>query len=265
MLLHLLTSNELMAQPKRLFVIAGQSNAVGHGDSTRSPVCLPGSAFDYHTTGDTLVPLADPLGAEEFRFQSAKSGSIGPAFASEYYCKTSQAVALVSAARGGASAHRQAEIAKSGTWDTEGMLLLFPDAMNKIDGARRKTGLPVSGIIWMQGERDANAINDGKLTASGYQQAMIALIARFRGRLGSDVRFYIVQTGTYLNHPTAGYEQIRIAQAALPRSVPNVYLVYTETHQFPPKGWMTDEIHYNQTGLNHIGQTIAQLIADLEK
>lgn len=258
-----IVSLHLMAQPQSLFVIAGQSNAVGRGTRDSSVIGTPGTAFEYRSTPDALVPLADPVGEDELHFQVAKAGSIGPAFAEAYYLRTGRQVILLSAARGGASCHESAEIPGSGTWDTEGQLPLFEGAITKMQRATRKTGRPVSGIVWLQGERDANAINDGQLSAAAYQLALTNLIARFRSRLGSEVRFYIVQTGHYTGHSTRGFDQVRAAQAEVARRLPNVHVVYRETDQFAARGWMRDAIHYNQTGLNHIGQSIAREIADL--
>ena len=34
------------------------------------------------------------------------------------------------------------------------------------------TGLKFSGVIWLQGERDANAINDGKMDGEDYEAAL---------------------------------------------------------------------------------------------
>jgi hypothetical protein len=41
--------------------------------------------------------------------------------------------------------------------------------------------------------------------------------------------------------------------------------VYTQTTDFPNKGWMQDEIHYNQTALNDIGATVARQVVQKEK
>ena len=251
-----------LAQPKRLFLLAGQSNAVGHGSADSSVRCAPGMAYVYRSASDSLVPLADPVGTDEPPFQAAKTGSIAPAFAEAYYRHTGQQIIIVSAGRGGASCHRQAEITGSGTWDTQGQLLLFEAAVTQLQQASRKTGEPVSGIIWLQGERDANAINAGQLTPAAYQLALTDLIGRFRSWLGSNVRFYIVQTGHYTGHPVLGFDQVQDAQASVGRTLQNVHVVYRDTDRFTQKGWMTDAIHYNQTGLNHIGRSIAQTIAD---
>jgi hypothetical protein len=41
--------------------------------------------------------------------------------------------------------------------------------------------------------------------------------------------------------------------------------VYAPTNTFEGKGWMKDEIHYNQTALNNIGSAVAKQVALKEK
>ncbi len=68
------------------------------------------------------------------------------------------------------------------------------------------------GVVWLQGERDANAINDGKLTAGAYREALESVIARFREACGKSLAFYIVQTGYYAGHGREGFDAVRRIQ-----------------------------------------------------
>jgi hypothetical protein len=252
-----------LAQEQTLWLIAGQSNAVGQGDSTLSPKCMEGTAWEYALTSDTLRPLADPAGVKELNFERANSGSIAPAFAVEMVTQQqASSIIIVSAARGGASCHQKAELNNYGTWDTHGNLMLFDDAITKVKAAEKKTALMLSGILWLQGERDANAINDGKLTLHEYETALTNLIARFRKTLGRKVPFYIVQTGYFKDHPHEGFDAVRRAQQNVADKDKLTEVVYTETNLFEAKGWMKDQIHYNQIGLNHIGAVVADALSN---
>jgi hypothetical protein len=243
-----------------LFLVAGQSNSVGHGDSSRSVPVEKGHALEYRYTNDVLVPLRDPVGKNELSFQRALSGSAWPAFASRFYALTGREVVIVPAARGGASCHQKAELDNYGTWSVEGRMLLFENAVEKTRAAIRKSGSVLNGIIWLQGERDANAINSGKLTAEEYGEALTDVIRRFRKSLGETVPFYIVLTGYYRNHPHEGFDAVRQQQQKVAAREKNVTVVYHDTHLFENKGWLTDDIHYDQQGLNDIGKTIAEVI-----
>lgn len=261
----LLTLQTAMAQNKTLFLAAGQSNGVGQGDSSAAVHCAPGTAFEYYFSRDTLVALKDPAGHRELQFEKANSGSAWPAFAKAYHDLTGREVIIAQAARGGSSCHYKAEINNCGTWDNRGKMLLFDSAILKASAASLKTGLPVAGILWSQGERDANAINAQELSPEEYEQQLILLINQFRAALGNQVHFYIIQTGYYLHHPTPGFDAVRKAQENVTRKMKDVFIVYRETTSFSQKGWMKDEIHYNQTALNNIGAAVAKQVVLTEK
>ena len=248
------------AQKKVLFLVAGQSNAVGVGDSTQSAKCMLGTAFEYRFSNDTLLHLQDPVGANELKFGAATTGSIGPAFAKKYAELSKKQVVIISAARSGASSHQKAELDHYGTWDDTGRLQLFENAVLKTQKAVEKTGVKLSGIIWVQGERDANAINAQQLTIQEYEAALIKVIQRFRDKFGKKVGFYIVKTGYYVGHSHVGFEQVRLAQKNVTQRLKNTHIVYENTHLFKEKGWLYDAIHYNQTALNDIGETTAKYI-----
>lgn len=246
------------AQQRSVFLAAGQSNAVGKGNQSQSLTCGPGTAYEYKWKTDTLVSLKDPVGEPYRQLEQASTGSVWPAFAAAWHQRTGDTVVIVPAARGGASCHPKARLGAMDTWDTTGSL--FEAAVSKTTAALQKSKGVLKGIIWLQGERDANAINSGNLTAAEYQAALIDLIQRFRVSLGNKVPFFIVQTGNYTGHPVAGFEEVRKAQQAVTRKLPGVMIVYRDTPLFPARKWMMDDIHYNQDGLNDIGREMAQKI-----
>lgn len=249
------------AQSKALFVVAGQSNAVGQGQADSSVRVPMGVAFEYRYQHDTLVPLVDPVGENALAFQPARTGSAWPAFAQRYHQLTGQQVIIIPAARGGSSCHSNAEMADYGTWSADGRKPLLANAIQKINRAQQHEKQPVSGIIWLQGERDANAIFDGKLTAQTYEAALISVIQRFREALGATIPFYIVLTGNQSGRAPTGNEAVRMVQRRVARQLTNVSIVYADTDQFPEKRRMKDFVHYNQDALNDIGKTVAERIA----
>lgn len=244
------------AQQRSVFLAAGQSNAVGKGDSARSAACAAHTAFEYKWTADALVPLKDPVGEAYKQLQQAATGSVWPAFAAAWHQRTGDTVIIVPAARGGASCHQKARLGDMDTWDTTGAL--FDAAVSKTTAALKKSGGALQGIIWLQGERDANAINTGVLKPEEYHAALTGLVRRFRAALGGRVPFYIVQTGNYTGHPVPGFDAVRKVQQAVTTELPAVFIVYRNTPLFPGKNWMMDDIHYNQDGLNDIGSVIAR-------
>ena len=93
----------VFAQQKLLFLVAGQSNAVGQGDSSLTVKTGLSQAFEYRYTDDSLLQLADPVGTRELDFEKAFTGSAWPAFAQRLYQLTSKSIVIIPAARGGSS------------------------------------------------------------------------------------------------------------------------------------------------------------------
>jgi len=242
---------------KRLIWVAGQSNCVGKGDASLSSMVIPGTALEYTYTDDSLHALMDPVGQEELYFQKAASGSAWPAFAQTFNRLTGDTIIIVATARGGSSNHEKAELKGMGTWAPAGQLVLFEGAVTKVKAAMKKTGLPLSAIVWVQGERDANAMNSGELSPMEYENSLKALIQRFRSALQANTPFFIVKTGYYRHHPQKGFDLVRAAQARVAHAMDEVYIAFENTHQFPDRRWMVDDIHYNQQALNELGEAVA--------
>lgn len=249
------------AQHAQLFLVAGQSNCVGKGNASLSVSCDSIPAYEYHADGDEIVSLKDPTGENYLGFQQARTGSAWPAFARQYHHLTGDAVFITQAGRDGSSCNRKAELPGDGTWDRQGNRLLFHHAVMKTKMAEQKTGIQLSGIIWIQGERDANAINSHQLTKKEYENTLEDLISRFHNALGESVPFYIVQTGAYVGHPLRGYKIVRKVQQQVAKKRNSVFLAYTKTRKFPALNWMRDDgIHYIQPAYNDLGKALASYI-----
>ncbi len=250
-------------QAQSLFLLAGQSNACGLGKNAQSNLLLCPKAFEYNVLTDSVQPLRDPAGQQWLQLEPAKTGSILPAFTATFAQLSGKNVYVLTAARGGASCSNKAELALFDTWDVSGKI--WQNCIDKTNKAIAKTGLPLKGVIWMQGERDANAINDGKATADDYLMALMQLIQRFRDVYGNDLPFFIVHTGYQSGRPITGNDAVRAIQKQVCATIPNVHLVYENTHLFEEKKWMHDFVHYNQEGLNDIGTTIAAKMHEVLK
>jgi hypothetical protein len=119
-ILFVLLTGNLFAQ--QLFLLAGQSNAVGQGDSVKSVKCLTNTAFEFDANTNHFIPLKDPAEKPYKLFQHAETGSVAPAFAKQLNELSGKQIYMVTAARGGASCCRKAEMSNYGTWDTTGEL-----------------------------------------------------------------------------------------------------------------------------------------------
>jgi hypothetical protein len=250
------------AQPV-VYLVAGQSNAQGMGDAALSTKAST-NAWQYSFAKDSLLPLADPCGFDELSFKPSASGSAWPSFAAEYSGKSGRSILIVQAARGGSSCTKASELGSYGTWAESGQL--FSNSILKTKAALKKTSGSLAGIIWLQGERDANAINDKKQTVNQYKAGLKNLIERFQLELG-DIPFYIVLTGYYRDHPKEGFDAVRKVQEEVAKEMRNVFVVYKNTHRFLTKKLLQekDGIHYTQPALNELGTAIARRIITIEK
>ena len=248
----------LIAQKSKLFLLAGQSNAVGQGDSVTSLKCQPNTAFEFDALANEFIPLKDPAGKPWKLFQRAGTGSVATPFAKRLIELTGQSVYIVAAARGGASCCRKAEISNYDTWDTSGKL--FAMAVEKTRMAEARSGIHLSGIIWMQGERDANAILNGQMTGAEYESALESVIQRFRKVFGKKLPFLIILTAYQQDKAPTGCDAVRNAQAAVAEKMKGVYIAYGETGEFGKRKWFKDIVHYNQDALNDIGTKTAEFV-----
>lgn len=257
-LFFLLTGNIFSQQ---LFLLAGQSNAVGQGDSVKSVKCLPNSAFEFDANTNHFIPLKDPAGKPWKLFEQAATGSVAPAFARRLNELSGKQIYMLTAARGGASCGRKAEMNNYGTWDTSGKLVAL--AIEKTRMAEKKAGVPLSGIIWIQGERDANAILAGQITKAEYETALVSVILRFRKEFGKKLPFYIIQTAYQQDKKPEGCQAVRDVQSEVAKKIKGVYLAYNQTGEFAKYKWFKDVVHYNQDGLNDIGTKTAEFVFNL--
>jgi lysophospholipase L1-like esterase len=243
-----------------LFLIAGQSNAVGTGDNRTSPKCSPNSAFEYKLSSDEFFPLIDPVGESKHGFDTATSGSAWPAFANRYNELSSKPVYIVPAAKGGSTLNPSFD--NYLRWDSLGHLWMA--AIEKCKKASLKINLPINGVIWAQGEADAGFINARKLTRYQYKQQLKKLIIRFRRELGEQLPFYIIQTGYAAGEEPDGYKAVQEIQDEICKELPFTYIVYPFTKYFHELNLMKDYIHYNQKAYNLIGKTVAEVIFSID-
>lgn len=245
-----------------LFLIAGQSNARGRGTAALSPETGP-YAREYRYGSDQLVQVADPVGENVFQFQSANTGSFLPAFANACHESTGRDVVLIHCTRGGTPILPAADLYNNGNWSETGVH--FGNALTKTNAAIAKTGAPLRGILWCQGEMEGLAMPGGTVTADQYKDALVDLIARFRAEYPG-VPFYIIETGRHATNflYDDAFAEIRSKQQEVADEDPLTYIAYDETKNFIALGWMAgDGIHYTQAGYNDIGTVAGAFVAAL--
>jgi hypothetical protein len=218
-----------------LFFVSGQSNARG--------------ALGY----------SDParLRADVGTFSSI------PTFAVEYERLTGVPAAVYNARVGGASQTWQSDVGRSnGSWDHKGTL--WQEGVASLDSLMAThPDHSLRGVIWIQCEADAGAIDRGTVTRSQYERALTGMIARYRAKYGA-IPFYIVRCGALANRDSDGYRQARAAQTRIANRDPLTHIAYAGTVNFPTRGLMFDNVHWSQAGQELVGRSVARYIVGVQ-
>ncbi|MEL6616614.1 MAG: sialate O-acetylesterase, partial [Bacteroidota bacterium] len=230
------------------FVVAGQSNAKGRGDSPLAPEVPPGAAYEVTPSG-VVSAMADPVGG-------ANTGSAWPAFANAYSAATGRGVVIVGQAVGGASQVALAGDTGSQTWDVSRDDNLYTRSDRKARRALRAAedalpGVRAVGWLWIQGGTDARRIEEGVVKSVQYESALHDLARRVDQDWGVPV--YLFVSGTDARGDFPGAVTVREIQNAAD-ALDEVVVVYRDAFTFPARGWMQpDNVHWSQPGLNEAG------------
>lgn len=208
-----------------VFILAGQSNGVGLGDPGLAPMNAADAFVAYDSQGGGWKP----------------QGMANPALYAD------PVPGRANWSPNGSLRGRAVAIAKDG---------LVTLAYNGV-------GYAVKGVIWVQGESDALLIDDGKETSGDYEARLREIIAYFRQSFGGSLTFGLVRTGTLVGGDDACFAQVRAVQDKICGDTAGVPMLYRDADKFPDLGWMTDMIHYSQTGLNAIGRAAAAIFGAL--
>ena len=244
-----------------LWILAGQSNMEGSADlvdvetphpfvhsfqsreewsQAEEPLHWLGESprpIHYTINGNTppeTIPPRDP--------SRAKGAGLGLTFAKSLHDQTGVPIGLIPAAHGGTSMQQ---------WNPKlrdlGGASLYGATVERF----RAVGGNVAGILWYQGESDANASE-----APFYEQRMTELIHSFRADFAQpDLPFYLVQLGGFVTDPLPesiqGWNHVREIQRLLPQKLPNVGLVSAIDLG------LDDGIHIDTAGLKTLGKRLA--------
>jgi len=123
-------------------------------------------------------------------------------------------------------------------------------------------GATPTGIVWAQGEQDAQSLAGlvgTPTTIERYKQATEAVFDYFQSELGlPDLQFYIQQIGAYADAATqAAHHLIREAQTELANDLDYVHIAAATYDQS-----LEDNVHFTDESYVTIGARLARYIAD---
>ena len=247
-----------------LWVLAGQSNMEGVGNLMNTP--LPSAMVNSFDMTDTWVAAEDPLHRladtkDSFHWRrnpdktkplsglelqkwiaSRKKGAgVGLPFALEMVRRTGVPVGLVPCAHGGTSMDQWSPSLKD-----QGGASLYGGMIRRI----KAVGGQVTGVIWYQGESDANPT-----AAPLFEQKFIDLIKAIRADTGiSALPFLYIQIGRHVAGADPDvWHVVQVAQGKVEPTMPNL--------------WMTTGIDLELDDGIHVGtdsfSTLAARLANL--
>ncbi len=244
-----------------LWVLAGQSNMEGVGDltdvETPHPMVHSFQSREQwavadeplHWLGESPRPIhhtiwgmpmpASPAPRDNTR---TKGSGLGLTFAKTMAEATGVPVGLIPSAHGGTSMQQWEPSRKA-----MGGGSLYGATLERV----RANGGKVAGILWYQGESDANT-QDAPL----YEARMTELVQSFRADFGQpDLPFYFVQLGGWVADPSPeyvnGWNSVREFQRLLSKTLPNAGMVSAIDCG------LDDGIHIDTAGLKSLGKRLA--------
>mgnify|MGYP001770747660 FL=1 len=246
-----------------LWVLAGQSNMEGFGDLVdveqphplvhsytmaesweiaREPLHWLCCAIDAVHNPNGVVP-GDEQHAEWHRTRN-KGAGLGLSFAKAMVEATGVPVGLVPCAHGGTSMTQ---------WSPDLAHLEGGSLYGSMLRRFRAVGGKVKGMLWYQGESDANP-NDAPLFAERFTR----FIERVRADFGDPgLPFYYVQIGRFVvAMPTEGelaWNQLQDIQRRLAEEIPNTAVVASVDLE------LDDLIHIGTQGLKRLGKRLANI------
>ena len=250
-------------KPVVLFIVAGQSNAVGFVTPPYEAAKYCGTFWNWQTGVNELQPLKDPTNA------TRTSGSAWPEFARRFFELTHRKVCILNVAYGGAAVTPVI----SNTWYGVDSVLR-QRAQTQYEAATAALGTlnedyVLGGLLWIQGEAETSHVGAGNIDINSYKAGTNDVFAFFRQITSDDdLPVYMSQIGFYEGAFTnerwmKGHLAVQLAQVELAQGDTNhVYLVFEGAKYFNKAGYMHDTVHYSQAGYNEVGQAFARFIAN---
>jgi sialate O-acetylesterase len=244
-----------------VWVLAGQSNMQGVGNRVNEETPDPrvntySMSYEWRVAQEPLHTLPESPDAihfdvaqgEEVRQQQIgywrdghKGAGLGMAFAKEMVRRTGRPVGLIASAHGGTSMQG---------WDPalkdQGGASLYGSMVKQVAAAGGK----VRGVLWYQGESDANA-EASAIFADKFKALIEAMRRDFNN---PDLPFYYVQLGrVILPWDEASWNRIQAIQLSTTTEVPNTAVVPAVDLG------LDDGIHIGTSGLKTLGYRLANI------
>lgn len=233
--------SSVMAQekPLKVFILAGQSNMVGHGKASELPQELKGKQERvlFTLTGKGWVPLSPP------KKEDAPAG-LEFSFGKEMSSRINEPIGIIKQAIGGTS------LAKD--WNPDEPKSLYANLLAKVVAAKQSRRVEIVGMCWMQGERDSKQED----WAKAYGENLSKFIQRARKDFDSPNMVFVAGR---VNPHYPFVDAVRKAQEQC--TLPGYAFVDCDKLSKIPPG----DLHYDTKGLVELGTNFAGTTLNLMK
>ncbi|MFC4701157.1 sialate O-acetylesterase [Glaciecola siphonariae] len=252
--LGLLWSVSAYAQQADVYILAGQSNMMGHGTNENGlPSALRGKQNDLYVAGLVLDSGSswvniDAPNSNKYGNQLEFSG-FGPevTFARRISDSTGRPTFILKWALGGQNLDNDF-LGNGGKGDNALYPYLVREKTKLEDSLQRQYGLSANykAFVWMQGESDATPDLSTK-----YRNNLTTLFDKVRSDFGANIPVIVGRISDFTS--SSDWNRVRNAQVNWTESDPNGYLVNTDDLAVYPD----DRIHFNAQGLQDLGKRFA--------
>jgi|AntDeeMetagen681_2_1112603.scaffolds.fasta_scaffold00001_179 cytochrome c peroxidase len=247
-------------QSVRVFLLGGQSNAVGYGgmnDLPTSPVDLQASQedIDYYFSSQPwwgLVKL-QPLS----RF--GPEITFGRYLADSLENQSNTRIAILKSAKGGTSLYADWEPGGDGTTEGDGPVYktfqrIVNDGLIALGNRYPNASIQVEGMLWVQGEKDARASRH-----EAYEANLENFIADVRATYGDQLKFVISQLSDSQTEIASSMRNVvKQAQTSVATADPDNGLVDTDGFSI-----LSDNLHFDSAAQQEIGRQAANIMLGL--
>ena len=251
-------------KPVVLFIVAGQSNAVGFATDLYEKAHYAGQFWQWRDQETpSLQPLQDPTAYKQ-------NGSAWPQFGRTFFELTGRKVCILNVAYGGAS------VVDRDAWNTWGeggthraTATSAYQACTAALGTKGEDWVE-GGVLWIQGEAETNMLRDSTTTISAFIQGTKNVFSFFRTLTSTPaLPIYMSQIAQYrgaFSDPVwwQATLDIRDAQEQVVREMTGVYMAFEGAKYFEDAGYMSDNVHYSQKGYNILGKAFARCVANTQ-
>ncbi len=236
-----------------IFVVYGQSNAVGYAQDTYGfPDVIDGAMFfDYKDNQIKKITKALPYSSG-----NVSTGHAWATFANEYIRRTGRKVLIIPCAKGESSIVELSKPLTPSNTVYDKMISSFNSAM--IVANRDGISIGYKSILFHQGETDMTL----GTKKQEYQNKLDQLIRDMRSDMGLD-KCFLYRVGCPQNRKEMSWYAMQTAKDYLCQSYDWMVMAYSGCGTFTiGNGLLREGVHYTQNGYNVMGHESASVIVD---